>query len=849
MKKITLFLMSFALLFILVACTSKAKVTFDSDGGSECASIEVNVGSTIKLPANPTKEGYTFLGWYLGETKFDEKTAINKNITLKAKWEEILEEYTISYEIGEGANLSSNAPVKFKEGKGSEVKLPKPSKSGYIFLGWYENDVLVEALTENRDYALVAKWDVAETFEVLLKVDGVLYESFSVVEGETLADVELPENPVKEDYRFDGWYLNDEKFNFETTVVTSDLELNAKFTQVKKVIAYAVGLPKNITLYNTNKGDQNNDGDSKDDHNEFFIWNQSYLVGDDNNWTFKPSVTFYKFDLDEEGNLNLDNYEEVIPASWEYDIAIYKYNLETEKYDILVDNNDTAIIDAIDYTTCQINFADGIDKENNAFLVKVSPKGLTTNQSANKDRYTISMMIEVVDGFNVYTAKELAYINDRTDEYATAWEEFKKANGLELNYVANRVILHNDINITTNDLPKEFFYTEEEAKGQPDELRYYDVLDSEGNLVEKLEVKLAGSLKDYSYIYYRELEGTEELSIVGNYYKVDASSMPLVVRESKGDNSATPLGTVISHATLIKVDGSGSSNFVMENVSFLGNANRTEIAIKGGGIILTKINNTAATMKNNIASCFFISYMTELSTNDILIEKCRAYDAFNSFIYNWGSSKVTLKECEMIGAGGPVIIQDHVDPTSSDGGQVGQITIEDCKLEAYVAGTEGWFTLVGATSVVPLIKGMNALFNPLGRSFLKTNTASGETYMNLICVNKSGDAQSITAQKVSGSTTIIDSESETNRSFNFGATDPYLGALLAQTYSQGAPAFESSKGGYGYTDGATGIYDLQNNRLIDPTHAIYNGDYLAVYYNGMLIVLGYFNSGATYNVA
>ena len=61
-------------------------VTFDSDGGSAVAAAKVKYNETVKEPTAPTKEGFNFDGWYNGDTKFDFKTKITKDLTLKAQW-------------------------------------------------------------------------------------------------------------------------------------------------------------------------------------------------------------------------------------------------------------------------------------------------------------------------------------------------------------------------------------------------------------------------------------------------------------------------------------------------------------------------------------------------------------------------------------------------------------------------------------------------------------------------------------------------------------------------------------------------------------------------------------------
>ena len=65
--------------------TNKYTITFDTAGGSEIAPITLDYGTAITAPADPTREGYTFIGW----DKEIPTTMPAENITLKAKWKDI----------------------------------------------------------------------------------------------------------------------------------------------------------------------------------------------------------------------------------------------------------------------------------------------------------------------------------------------------------------------------------------------------------------------------------------------------------------------------------------------------------------------------------------------------------------------------------------------------------------------------------------------------------------------------------------------------------------------------------------------------------------------------------------
>ena len=127
-------------------------VKFDSQGGSAVASQYVEPGSKVVKPADPTKTGNKFLGWYLNDVEFDFDTVITTDITLTAKW---LELYVVAFDTAGGSVI----PAQYVEPGAKAVKPADPTRSGYEFVGWYYNEVQFDFDTPiTSNMTIVAHW-------------------------------------------------------------------------------------------------------------------------------------------------------------------------------------------------------------------------------------------------------------------------------------------------------------------------------------------------------------------------------------------------------------------------------------------------------------------------------------------------------------------------------------------------------------------------------------------------------------------------------------------------------------------------------------------------------------------
>ena len=200
-------------------------VTFNSNGGSVVAPVKTGLAKTIKKPENPVKEGYHFVGWYLDGEKFNFDTEITENITLQAEYEKQEEVmYTLAFD-SLGGNKLENIMVK----ENTVLEAPIPERDGYEFVGWYyHNKEFDFSNLITSDMVLVAKYKKQEEVKTSVVIT-FNSNGGSEIESETISVgdlVKMPKEPVRDGYKFAGWYLHEEEFNF-TNPVYEDIILDA----------------------------------------------------------------------------------------------------------------------------------------------------------------------------------------------------------------------------------------------------------------------------------------------------------------------------------------------------------------------------------------------------------------------------------------------------------------------------------------------------------------------------------------------------------------------------------------------------------------------------------------------
>ncbi|EGH7369955.1 class 1 internalin InlF [Listeria monocytogenes] len=207
------------------------KVTFNVEGNT--SEVEtVTEENLIPEPTSPTKQGYTFDGWYdaeTGGTKWDFTTGQMpaNDLTLYAHFS--VNSYQANFDID---GVVTNEAVVYDTLLNEPTT---PTKQGYTFDGWYDEetggnkwDFKTMKMPAN-DVAFYAHFTI-NNYQANFDIDGE-------VKNETIAYDTLlnePTTPTKQGYTFDGWYdaeTGGTKWDFKTKEMpANDVTLYAHFT-------------------------------------------------------------------------------------------------------------------------------------------------------------------------------------------------------------------------------------------------------------------------------------------------------------------------------------------------------------------------------------------------------------------------------------------------------------------------------------------------------------------------------------------------------------------------------------------------------------------------------------------
>lgn len=229
---------------VFVACNENQTKSYTVkfvDGESEVKSVSVEEGKTIAdadVPADLTKDGYVFEGWYVGDVAFDKSAAITADVTYSAKWTKL---HTVKFVDGD--ETIKTATVKDGE-KLKDADVPADLTAiGKAFEGWFDGTTAFDKdATITADKTFAAKW--VGLFNVTFKNGEETIKVAQVKDGAVIAAADIPEDPTDDNYAFIGWFIGETAYD-SSAAVTSDIVVSAKFGNINKAL---IGTWKGGTL-------------------------------------------------------------------------------------------------------------------------------------------------------------------------------------------------------------------------------------------------------------------------------------------------------------------------------------------------------------------------------------------------------------------------------------------------------------------------------------------------------------------------------------------------------------------------------------------------------------------------
>ena len=267
MKKVlrySTYMFIFVLFLLCITSCNKTKtykITYETNGGTIIPEKEVEEGSSIYIPSEPTKEGYEFAGWYKDEAliiSLDFSHKVTEDITIYVKWEEKEKMHNVTYILDGAENHFLNPST--VSSKDSEITLYEPTKQGYKFINWTLNGEEVTTIPSGikEDIELVAHFEIIE-YTITYNVGSGTNSSENVLTYTvldlpiTLYDANLPGK------HFEGWYINGNKILNITKTFLGDITLTANFEDIYKITYLGVGadLVSNPKSYYPSSGEIN----------------------------------------------------------------------------------------------------------------------------------------------------------------------------------------------------------------------------------------------------------------------------------------------------------------------------------------------------------------------------------------------------------------------------------------------------------------------------------------------------------------------------------------------------------------------------------------------------------------
>ena len=204
-------------------------------------------GPDFTPPKTISRTGFSFGGWYQGNTLYDFNQPAPGNLVLDARWTQIT--YDIIFDSAGG---SSVAPVTVNHGQ----QVPKPAdpvREGYTFGGWLKGSTTYNfASAVTSGFTLKAKWTATVCTVTFDSQGGTAKAAAKVNYGNKVA---RPSAPTRTGFVFNGWYLGSMAYDFDTPV-TGNIILTARWGQITCGIIFDSAGGSSVAPVTVNYGQQ-----------------------------------------------------------------------------------------------------------------------------------------------------------------------------------------------------------------------------------------------------------------------------------------------------------------------------------------------------------------------------------------------------------------------------------------------------------------------------------------------------------------------------------------------------------------------------------------------------------------
>lgn len=240
-------------------------ITWNTNGGTliDGTPISYDIESPNIDPSAfaPTRDGYTFDGWFTDEECVTSAETIATGSTgekvFYAKWTAI--SYSITWNAN-GGTLADGTPENYNiETEAIDPSTFAPTREGYTFDGWFTDENFEATATtiakgSMGDKTFFAKW-LANTYNITWEYSGGV-EIENIIKEYTYDKAENLESyvPIRNGYTFDGWYLNETKITEIAVGTIGNITIVAKWIPTPQSITWnanggtLTGAPDSYTI-------------------------------------------------------------------------------------------------------------------------------------------------------------------------------------------------------------------------------------------------------------------------------------------------------------------------------------------------------------------------------------------------------------------------------------------------------------------------------------------------------------------------------------------------------------------------------------------------------------------------